>query len=144
MLRAMRAKPMKSLDNHHEFAGEINAPAANQHNIARVIRQVRQNYAQPITVPVLARESGMSVRTLYRAYRSATGTTIAKDLARRRIEVAAQMLMEPGLKLEPIAIEAGFGNAKNLCRRFKEHFGLTPGQWRSAANQASKIQSAGV
>jgi transcriptional regulator GlxA family with amidase domain len=100
--------------------------------IRKAIRTIRHEYSRPLTVSSLARECGMSVRSLHRLYRSVTGTTIGQDLIARRIEAAASMLREDDVKLEPVAMETGLGNAKNLCRLFKEHLGLTPGQWKES------------
>ncbi|MES2438301.1 MAG: substrate-binding domain-containing protein [Verrucomicrobiota bacterium] len=102
--------------------------------IAKAVLKIRSHYSGPVSVANLARECGMSVRNLYRLYRSTTGNTIGKDIMARRMEAAAEMLRNDSLKLEPIAIETGLGNAKNLCRLFKEHFGQTPGQWRASGN----------
>jgi transcriptional regulator GlxA family with amidase domain len=100
--------------------------------IYKAILKVRDEYSRPHTVSSLARECGMSVRSLHRLYRSVTGKTIGKDLIARRIEAAADMLREDDIKLEPVAMETGLRNAKNLCRLFKEHLGLTPGQWKDS------------
>lgn len=100
--------------------------------ISKVLRTIRHEYSRPLTVSSLARECGMSVRSLHRLYRSVTGTTIGQDIIARRIEAAATMLREDDVKLEPVAMETGLGNAKNLCRLFKEHLGLTPGQWKES------------
>ncbi|GAA5125199.1 hypothetical protein GCM10023212_26380 [Luteolibacter yonseiensis] len=102
--------------------------------ISKAILKIRSQYPNSISIPTMARECGMSVRNLYRLYRSTTGNTIGKDIMARRMAAAAELLMDDALKLEPIAIETGLGNAKNLCRLFKEHFGKTPGQWRAACN----------
>ena len=100
--------------------------------IRKVLRTIRYEYSRPLSVSSLARECGMSVRSLHRLYRSVTGTTIGQDIIARRIEAAAMMLREDDVKLEPVAMETGLGNAKNLCRLFKEHLGLTPGQWKES------------
>lgn len=100
--------------------------------IRKVLRTIRYEYSRPLSVSSLARECGMSVRSLHRIYRSVTGTTIGQDIIARRIEAAALMLREDDVKLEPVAMETGLGNAKNLCRLFKEHLGLTPGQWKES------------
>jgi transcriptional regulator GlxA family with amidase domain len=100
--------------------------------VSKAIRTIRHEYSRQITVRTLARECGMSERTLHRLYRSVTGSTIGQDLVARRIEVAADLLREQDAKLEPVAIETGLGSAKNLCRLFKEHLGLTPGQWKQS------------
>jgi LacI family transcriptional regulator len=100
--------------------------------ISKAILKIRSHYATPISVPALARECGMSIRNFYRLYRATTGNTVGKDIMARRMEAAAEMLGDESLKLEPIAMESGLGNAKNLCRLFKEHYGQTPGQWRAS------------
>lgn len=100
--------------------------------ISKAIKTIREDYSRPLTVSSLARECGMSVRSLHRLYRAVTGNTVGKDLLARRIEAAADMLREDDIKLEPVAMETGLRNAKNLCRLFKEHLGLTPGQWKES------------
>ena len=109
--------------------------------ISKAIKTIREDFSRPHTVSSLARECGMSVRSLHRLYRSATGTTVGKDLLARRIEAAAEMLREDDVKLEPVAMETGLRNAKNLCRLFKEHLGLTPGQWKES-HHGSCVRSA--
>ncbi|MCW1885123.1 AraC family transcriptional regulator [Luteolibacter flavescens] len=113
-------------------AGMAAMPECNNPGIRKAIRTIRDEYSRPLTVTSLARECGMSVRSLHRLYRSATGNTIGQDLIARRVEAAATMLREDNVKLEPVAIETGLGNAKNLCRLFREHFGQTPGQWKES------------
>ena len=118
---------------------EVLSPLADEGNfpgISKVIRTIREEYSRPLTVTTLARECGMSVRSLHRAYRAVTGNTVGRDLLNRRIEAAADMLREDDIKLEPVAMETGLRNAKNLCRLFKEHFGLTPGQWKESFNRS--------
>ena len=119
---------------HESFsrvAGEDDFPG-----ITKVIRTIREEYSRPLNVSTLARECGMSVRSLHRAYRAVTGNTVGRDLLNRRIEAAADMLREDDIKLEPVAMETGLRNAKNLCRLFKEHFGITPGQWKESFHGA--------
>jgi transcriptional regulator GlxA family with amidase domain len=123
------------LDSALPIGAEAMSPLADEGDfpgIARVIRTIREEYSRPLSVTTLARECGMSVRSLHRAYRAVTGNTVGRDLLNRRIEAAADMLREDDIKLEPVAMETGLRNAKNLCRLFKEHFGLTPGQWKDS------------
>jgi transcriptional regulator GlxA family with amidase domain len=132
--------------SYRDTEPSCSAPSAARHSglqagcdipgISKVILTIRNEYARPLTVSSLARECGMSVRTLHRLYRSVTGNTIGKDLVARRIEVAADMLREVDVKLEPLAMETGLRSAKNLCRLFKEHLGLTPGQWKESYRRA--------
>lgn len=120
-------RPMQSISRR---PAPVPLPDCHIRGIAKAIRTIRHEYHRPLSVAALARECGMSVRTLHRLYRAATGNTIAKDLIARRIEVAARMLSEDGTKLEAVALETGLRNAKNLCRLFKERLGTTPGRWK--------------
>jgi transcriptional regulator GlxA family with amidase domain len=112
--------------------------AGENQGILRAIRTIRHEYSRPLTVSSLARECGMSVRSLHRLYRSVTGNTIGKDLIARRVAAAAALLRQEDSKLEPVAMETGLRNAKNLCRLFKEHLGLTPGQWKESFHGQSR------
>ncbi len=98
--------------------------------ISKAVLKIRRQYSEPMTVSSLARESGMSVRSLQRLFRTATGTTVSEALMERRLDAAANLLRETDFKQEPIAIETGLGSSKNLGRLFREHYGMTPGQWR--------------
>jgi transcriptional regulator GlxA family with amidase domain len=105
--------------------------------VLKAIQTIRNEYSRPLTVSKLARECGLSERSLHRLYRSVTGNTVGKDLMARRIEAAAAMLRKEDVKLEPVAIESGLGTAKNLCRLFKVHLGVTPGQWKESFHRQS-------
>ncbi len=105
--------------------------------ISKVVMRIRRDFAQPLSVSLLAREAGVSTRTLQRLYPAMVGTTISEDLMRRRLDAAGRLLRETGLKLETIAMECGLTNAKNLCRLFKDHHGMTPGQWRDGAGDSA-------
>ncbi len=105
--------------------------------ISKAVLKIRRDYSEPITVASLARDSGMSVRSLQRLFRTTTGTTVSDALMERRLDAAANLLRETNFKQEPIAIETGLGSSKNLGRLFKEHYGMTPGQWRELGSARS-------
>lgn len=98
--------------------------------VTKAVLKIRRDYSEQITVTSLARESGMSVRSLQRLFRLTTGSTVSEALMERRLAAAANLLRDTNFKQEPIAIETGLGSSKNLGRLFKEHYGMTPGQWR--------------
>jgi LacI family transcriptional regulator len=98
--------------------------------ISRTVVRIRRDHAEPLSVPGLAREAGMSVRALQRAYSIHCGESIRDALMECRLNAAAALLRDTDLKLESVACESGLGNATNLCRMFKKRFGRTPGAWR--------------
>ncbi|MEO5715449.1 MAG: substrate-binding domain-containing protein [Luteolibacter sp.] len=94
--------------------------------ISKTVLRIRRDFSEPLTLPLLAREAGMSVRALQRAYAAVGGGTIREMLMERRLNAAASLLRDTDLKLESVACETGLGNATNLCRLFRKRFGTTP------------------
>ena len=98
--------------------------------VSRAILRIRRDFAEPLTVPLLAREAGMSIRSLQRLYHSLTGSAISEDLLNKRLDAASDLLRATDLKLEAVARAVGLGNANRLCRLFRIRFGCTPNQCR--------------
>ncbi|MBK1881797.1 substrate-binding domain-containing protein [Luteolibacter pohnpeiensis] len=98
--------------------------------VSHVLARIEKDYSEPLAVPQLAREVGMSVRTLQRMYGAMTGSVIGEDLLIRRLNAASKLLKNSDLKLEAIAHMVGLGNANRLCRLFRARFGCTPNQCR--------------
>ncbi|MDB6078042.1 MAG: AraC family transcriptional regulator [Akkermansiaceae bacterium] len=117
--------PKRLIERRSTFSFACDIPA-----VAKTLMRIRRDYAEKLTVPTLAKEAGMSVRTLQRVYGSVTGSSISDDLLKRRLEVASSLLRETSLKLESIARAVGLGSANHLCHLFKERYGQTPRQWR--------------
>lgn len=98
--------------------------------VARTVRRIRRDFSEPLSVRILAREAGISVPLLHARYSKMTGVTIMRSLREIRLAAAAARLREGCLKLESIADETGLGDVRNLFRLFKEHYGVTPTQYR--------------
>jgi transcriptional regulator GlxA family with amidase domain len=65
-------------------------------------------------LPTLARKARMSVRTLTRKFRAASGVSIAEFRTRARLEKAASLLHAPEMTLERVAELSGFRDAAHL------------------------------
>lgn len=90
--------------------------------IARLIDLMRENPRAGHTLPTLAAHAGMSVRTLQRQFRDATGQTPLGWLTRERIAVARELLeCHAALGIEQVAELSGFGSPESLRRHFRLH-----------------------
>jgi LacI family transcriptional regulator len=123
--------PKRLIERRSTFSFACDIPA-----VAKTLMRIRRDYAEKLTVPMLAKEAGMSVRTLQRVYGSVTSSSISDDLLKRRLEVASSLLRETSLKLESIARAVGLGSANHLCHLFKERYSQTPRQWRDQDQEA--------
>ena len=76
-------------------------------------------------MPRLAARAHVSVRTLTRHFRDATGMSVRDYHARLRYALARQALAT-GVSVEAAATMAGLGSARQLRRLWLEQTGATP------------------
>jgi AraC-like DNA-binding protein len=60
----------------------------------------------------------------------ATGTTPARWLLNERLTRAKEFLENSRLSIDRIAEQTGFGNTATLRHHFRQHFSLSPAQYR--------------
>lgn len=85
----------------------------------------------------IADKVGISVRYLSQLFRD-IGTTPMRHLMRLRLERAGAYLHEHHMQstsIHEIALNNGFGSSAHFCRAFKEHFGMTPLQWKRRSHE---------
>lgn len=87
---------------------------------------------RPLTVEELAAQASMSVRTFTRRFRAETGTSPARWLAARRLELVRRLLETTDLPVEQVAARAGFGTTAALRQRLHTEIGMAPLAYRRA------------
>jgi AraC-like DNA-binding protein len=100
-------------------------------NLSRAIELVRRHRAGPLRVSEIARESGVSVRTLNRYFHQSMGITAQEFILRNRIQAAATALLETDGALSDIAIDHGFFDQSAFTRQFRLRLGITPKAYRA-------------
>lgn len=98
--------------------------------IAPLLDRMRETLDQDWPVERMAREGGMSLRTLLRRFRDATGTTPGDWLIAERVEAAKELLCDSRLGIEGIAQSVGFGSAHALRHHFRSRAGVSPSAFR--------------
>ena len=99
--------------------------------VRRCRETLESEFASPIRIADLATRFRVSRRTLETHFREATGTTIAEELCRLRIERAKHLLATTGDSQEEIATKCGFYNASHLSATFRNRLGIRPSAFRS-------------
>jgi AraC-like DNA-binding protein len=95
----------------------------------------RSIQGQRPSVQSLARELGMSARTLQRRL-TQDGTSYQQRLDCTRQRLARRMLRSTDLALGEIAYFLGFEEVNSFWRAFNQWEGVTPNQWRSLGRGA--------
>ena len=84
-----------------------------------------------LSLPVLARQAGMSERSFSRHYAEATGLTPARAIERLRVQGARHLLSETRLPVKRISQRCGFGSEETMRRSFQRLLDTTPQDYRA-------------
>ena len=87
---------------------------------------VLKNPAEATTAPDLARQSGLSTRTLERLFRAETGMRFGQWRQKAKLLQSVRVLAERG-SVTDAALEAGYSSVSAYIAAFKQTFGYTPG-----------------
>ena len=101
----------------------------------RMLSWIEQKLDRPLTVADLAREMGMSERTLHRRFRLAVGTTPAAYLIQARIRHAADQLVRhhgEQRRISEVAQACGFEDSNYFSRCFRKVMGRTPREYQKS------------
>ncbi len=129
--RKRPASPPPLPPSHIEVRASSQALAVEDENLRRAIRYLRAHYMDKVSMPDVARQSGLSLRNLQRRFQQHLGHTPQTELRRIRMQRAKELLRDTGVKLEDIADQTGFPNANYLCEQFRRLTGVSPGTYRS-------------
>ncbi|EKS70270.1 helix-turn-helix domain-containing protein [Caballeronia sp. PC1] len=83
----------------------------------------------------IASAAGVSVSYLNRLFHD-EGTSLMRYLWGQRLERARQLIegiCKDGIRIEEVAWRCGFASAAHFSRRFRQHFGHSPTEWRERA-----------
>ncbi len=97
------------------------------------ISYMEQNLSEHIDLQSIAATVGMSHKYFCTYFKNQSGSTPITYLTTLRIRRACILLKDPTLSVLQVASDCGFDNVSFFIKRFKEHTGLTPGQYRKNA-----------
>ncbi|HSZ51983.1 MAG TPA: helix-turn-helix transcriptional regulator [Caulobacteraceae bacterium] len=104
--------------------------AREEAKAAEAVRIIDAASADPLTVEGLAAAVGLGRQRFALAFRRTVGVTPYNYVLRRRLEAAAERLRAGPEPVLAVALDVGFGDLSEFTRRFRRHFGVSPGAWR--------------
>jgi AraC-like DNA-binding protein len=123
----------------------VNTSAPTRPRDRRVEKALRALEADPRrrwTLAELAKVAGASRSSLAKVFAAELGETPGAWLARRRLELARDMLQTSDVKLAEVAERVGYASEFALSRAFKRHFGIAPARFRQSGSATSPIRCA--
>ena len=104
--------------------------AARDPAIAKALNYIAQHLAEPFTIEELARDAGVSRRSLYSKMSGYLGRSLHREIVRQRLAKARQMLQTTDEKLATIAEACGLKDGMGLSKAFRLYEDTTPSQLR--------------
>ncbi|MGB3609386.1 MAG: helix-turn-helix domain-containing protein [Cellvibrio sp.] len=100
-------------------------------DIVQVQIWLQDNYHRNISFEQVAERFGLSVRTLNRRFKIATGQTPLQHLQEIRIHTARDLLKTSNLSINEIAEKVGYQDAGYFTILFKKQLATTPKEYRA-------------
>ncbi|MCJ2185991.1 transcriptional regulator FtrA [Novosphingobium beihaiensis] len=98
--------------------------------VSALLDTIRGRLGEAWPVERMAQEARVSVRSVQRHIRDATGLPPGEWLQSERLAHARDLLEETRLSIETVAAMAGFGTATNFRQHFRAAVGLPPAAYR--------------
>lgn len=98
--------------------------------IRQALNIMAERYAQPLTLPMVAREVGLSPSYFSALFQRIVGMSFREQLCRIRVEESKLLLLSTEYPLASVSLAMGFADQSYFCKVFKRVTGITPGQYR--------------
>ena len=113
-----------------QFSAGLGVQAAATPKLRTLVAEITGDPAGDLSLPELARRSGMTERTFSRVFQKETGTTPAAFVEIVRVDRAKALLETSDWPLAQVGERSGFGSLDGLHRAFQKRVGITPGEYR--------------
>ncbi|HTQ99945.1 MAG TPA: helix-turn-helix domain-containing protein [Candidatus Acidoferrum sp.] len=87
-------------------------------------------YHEPLTLQTIAGKYRMSVRTLNRRFKTATGKSPLQYLLQVRLDNAKELLKSSNLPIAEIADHCGYGDGNQFAAQFRKSMSVSPSAYR--------------
>ncbi|MBE6381256.1 MAG: helix-turn-helix domain-containing protein [Lentisphaerae bacterium] len=101
--------------------------------LGSLLSLLEKHWNEKWSLNAMARTAGMSVNSLLRNFKEATGVSPLQYLTNLRLERARKMLLDTNKSISIIAFESGFEDSNYFSKKFHAHYGITPSAMRRSA-----------
>jgi AraC family transcriptional regulator len=98
--------------------------------IEDVKRYIREHIDEPLDRETLASVAGFSIPHFHRVFRAHVGESAISYVRRVRMERAGRKLRMGAVDITQVALAAGYDSHAAFSKAFKQHFGLSPREFR--------------
>lgn len=117
------------------LAGNSNTPvvaAGDRMRLHSLCALINADLRRAWTLEGLAKEAGLSRRSLSAKFRTTFDMTVSDYIRRKRLEFARDALIHQSMTVAEAAYSVGYDNPANFATAFRRHFGHSPRMCRKA------------
>ena len=109
-------------------SNDVPSVIADRPAAVRLQDYIHANWDQALSVEAVASAAGMSVRSVFGAFKQAFGVPPAVYIRDLRLDHAQRLLVDPGASasVTDVALSCGFASFGHFARRYRERFGELP------------------
>lgn len=122
---------LDEIDNNYKAQLNSNTHICRPRYVRRAEDYIQQNYDREITIEQLAKDIGITSRSLQLGFKKHLSTTPTNYVMCVRLDKARDIFTSPSLEQQSIthvALSCGFKHLSNFIKYYKARFGETPSQ----------------
>ncbi|MCH2206854.1 MAG: AraC family transcriptional regulator [Lentisphaerales bacterium] len=104
--------------------------AETYYDVYPAIQHIKENYNKEVTIPSLAKLTGLSIRKFEEKFKEHFHVTPKQYLTKTRLNMACEMLMKSDMLVTEIALKVGFYDHSAFTRHFTKNLDMTPKVYR--------------
>ena len=124
--------------NQHQRVSLRKRTGISNPHLLECFEFMEANIEQPLSTPELADLIGISKRQLERLFKQYLGNTPSSYYLEVRLHQARQLLIQTHIRITDIAMNCGFYSPGYFSSCYRNFFGYTPREERSAAQLSAK------
>lgn len=129
---------LKRPGGQSQFSADLNAQITTVSPIRHAQQWMLENLAYKITIPEVAAEVNMSLRSFNRLFSKETGIAPSEFLERGRLEKARRLIADSERPFKNIAFNCGFQTTERMRHVFQKHMNVSPAEYRNHLRQTKK------
>lgn len=94
--------------------------------IRDIVKEITDNFAEPLTLEKLAEKYHISLPTLHRHFKHFTDMSPIQFQKTLRLQQARQLMLNKGANVSTAAFEVGYESASQFSREYLRMYGLSP------------------
>lgn len=110
--------------------------------VTAVVRAIEADLQREWSVAEMAAVLGVSDGQLRRLVAQGVGATPRHLLCNLKLQAAARLLADPGIRIKEIRARVGIADASHFCRDFRDRYGMTPTEFRLSCQRTASESSA--